>query len=56
MARGAIVSLLVVMFILPSAFMIFDKLIIKTSQGYINEGGNADTLPESDPASGGQAQ
>ena len=56
MARGAIVSLLVVMFILPSAFMIFDKLIIKTSKGFINKGGNADTLPESDPASGGQAQ
>ena len=56
MARGAIVSLLVVMFILPSAFMIFDKLIIKTSKGFINKGGNADALPESDPASGGQAQ
>lgn len=35
MARGAIISLLVVMFILPTAFMIFDKLIIKTSKGFI---------------------
>lgn len=56
MARGAIVSLLVVMFILPSAFMIFDKLIIKTSKGFINKGGDADTLSGPDAASGGQAQ
>lgn len=34
MARGAIISLLVVMFILPAAFMIFDKVIIKTSKGF----------------------
>lgn len=34
MARGAIISLLVVMFILPAAFMIFDGLIIRTSKGF----------------------
>jgi predicted RND superfamily exporter protein len=31
MSRGAIVSMLVVIFILPSMFMIFDKVICKTS-------------------------
>lgn len=35
MARGAIISMLVVMFILPAMFMIFDKLIIRTSKGFI---------------------
>ncbi len=34
MARGAIVSCLVVMFILPSMLMLFDKVIIKTSKGF----------------------
>lgn len=34
MARGAIISMLIVMLILPSMFMIFDKLIIKTSKGF----------------------
>ena len=39
MARGAIVSMLVVMFILPSMFMLFDKIICKTSKGFIAKGG-----------------
>ena len=34
MARGAVISMLVVMFILPSMFMVLDKLIIKTSRGF----------------------
>ena len=34
MARGAIISMLVVMFIVPSILMIFDKLIIKTTLGF----------------------
>ena len=34
MSRGAIISMIVVIFILPSMFMIFDKLIIKTSKGF----------------------
>lgn len=34
MARGAVISMLVVMFILPSMFMALDKLIIKTSRGF----------------------
>ncbi len=34
MARGAIISMLTVIFILPSMFMIFDPLIIRTSQGF----------------------
>ena len=39
MARGAIVSMLVVMFILPSMFMLFDKIICKTSKGFVDKGG-----------------
>lgn len=34
MSRGAIISMFVVIFILPSMFMIFDKPIIKTSKGF----------------------
>ena len=40
MARGAAVSMLVVMFILPALIVLFDKIIIKTSKGFENvEGG-----------------
>lgn len=35
MARGAIISMLVVMLILPAMFMIFDKVIVKTGKGFI---------------------
>ena len=35
MARGAIVSMLVVIFVLPAMFMLFDKLICKTSRGFL---------------------
>ncbi|MCI8940789.1 MAG: MMPL family transporter [Dorea sp.] len=35
MARGAIVSMAVVVFVLPSMFMIFDKAIVKTSRGFL---------------------
>lgn len=34
MSRGAIISMFVVIFILPSMFMIFDKIICKTSIGF----------------------
>ena len=34
LARGAIISLFVVAFVLPAMFMVFDKLIIKTSLGF----------------------
>lgn len=34
LARGAIVSLFVVAFILPAMFMVFDKVIINTSAGF----------------------
>jgi predicted RND superfamily exporter protein len=34
LARGAIISFIVVAFVLPAMFMIFDKLIIKTSSGF----------------------
>ena len=32
MARGAIISMIVVIFVLPSMFMVFDKVIVKTSK------------------------
>lgn len=35
MARGAIISMIVVVFVLPSMFMVFDKVIVKTSKGFL---------------------
>ena len=35
MARGAIVSMIVVIFVLPSFFVLLDKIIIHTSMGFI---------------------
>lgn len=34
MARGAVISMFVVIFVLPTMFMIFDKIIIHTSAGF----------------------
>ena len=34
MARGAIISMFVVIFILPSLFVLFDKVIVNTSLGF----------------------
>lgn len=34
MARGALISMFVVIFILPAMFMVFDKLICKSSMGF----------------------
>ena len=34
MARGAIISMVVVMFIVPSVLLVFDKLIVKTTLGF----------------------
>lgn len=34
MARGALISMVVVVLILPSLFMVFDKIIVKTSIGF----------------------
>ena len=33
-ARGALISMVVVVLILPSLFMVFDKIIVKTSKGF----------------------
>ena len=33
MARGAIISMLLVCFILPAMFMLFDRIICKTTVG-----------------------
>lgn len=35
MARGAIISMVVVVFVLPSMFMVFDKVIVKTSKDFL---------------------
>ena len=37
LARGALISMLSVIFILPSLLMIFDGVIIRTSKGFINK-------------------
>jgi predicted RND superfamily exporter protein len=37
MARGAIISMFVVVFVLPSMFMLFDKVICATSAGFKNK-------------------
>ena len=34
MARGALISMVVVVLILPSLFIVFDKIIVKTSKGF----------------------
>ena len=34
MARGAIISMFVVILVLPSFFMIFDKIVVHTSVGF----------------------
>ena len=35
LARGAVISMVVVILILPAMFMIFDKVICKTSIGFL---------------------
>ena len=46
MARGAIISMFVVIFILPSFFMLFDKIIIHTSLGFINKENKKEVLDQ----------
>lgn len=45
MARGAIISMFVVIFILPSMFMVFDRVIRATSVGFKYKEGTA-TIPD----------
>ena len=35
MARGALISMIVVIFVLPSMFMVFDRVIVKTSKDFL---------------------
>jgi hypothetical protein len=35
LARGALISMVVVITVLPSMFMVFDKVICKTSSGFL---------------------
>ena len=37
LSRGALISMIVVIFILPAMFMLFDKLIVKTSIGFLGK-------------------
>ncbi len=46
MSRGAIISMLSVVFILPAMFVIFDKVIIHTSIGFINKGAVKNDMSE----------
>ena len=39
MARGAIISMIVVIFVLPSMLMVFDKVICHTSIGFVEKAG-----------------
>lgn len=39
LSRGAIISTLVVLFVLPAMFMIFDPLICRTSRGFVKKAG-----------------
>lgn len=39
MARGALISMVVVICALPAMYMLFDKIICKTSRGFRNKGG-----------------
>ncbi|MBQ6401661.1 MAG: MMPL family transporter [Firmicutes bacterium] len=48
MARGAIISLFVVMFIVPSFFVIFDGIICRTGRGFVNKNKTADTSDTAD--------
>ena len=50
MARGAIISMIVVVFILPSMFMVFDKVIVKTSKGFLPKKTDADGKVQSNKA------
>ena len=43
LARGAIISMVVVLLVLPAMFMIFDKLICKTSIGFFGKKAKAQT-------------
>ena len=36
MARGALISMVTVIFVLPSMLMVFDKIIIHTSRGFMS--------------------
>ena len=40
LARGAIISMFVVILVLPSMFMIFDRVICATSMGFKNKNSN----------------
>lgn len=45
MARGAIISLFVVMFIVPAFFVLFDGIIVRTSRGFLDKS-NANAEPQ----------
>lgn len=50
MARGALISMFLVIFVLPSLFLVFDKIICKTSMGFIDKRYKLPKVPETTPA------
>ena len=39
LARGALISMVIVITVLPSMFMLLDKLICRTSEGFLPDSG-----------------
>ena len=52
MARGALISTLCVLFILPAFLMLFDRLIVKTSQGFLRAGDDGSPRADYRPHAG----
>lgn len=49
LARGALISMVVVITVLPSMFMLFDKAICKTSAGFLTKKSNRSNINSSAP-------
>ena len=42
MSRGALISMIMIIFILPAILLLFEKVIIKTSKGFIETKKNSE--------------
>ena len=40
MARGALISMVMIILVLPAMLLLFEKVIVKTSKGFINSNKN----------------
>ena len=45
MARGALISMVMIILVLPAMLLLFEKVIVKTSKGFINSNKNDDNKP-----------